>query len=555
MDEIRKQVSKAHRRLTLQQFLAIVPWTMFAALAAAIVALAVPRVWAIEALAGSPGSLYWTWGWIGGCLLLGLAAAIVWTRLARRGELQAAIEIDRRFGLKERVSSALSLGPRDVDSEFGRALVQDATRRVGGIDVREHFKLGVSWRVLLPLAPAAAAFALALLVPCAVREKTTQATESPAAIRQQTKSSIEALKKRLSESKKIAEEKGLKDAEAHLQELMQRLEKLDSEADKLDRKEALVKLNDLKEDLEQRRKQLGGAEDMRKQMNQLKDVQRGPADRAAKAMKDGDFKQAMNELQQLQDKLQAGEMNAEEQKALAQQLEQMQQKLNDLADAHEQAKQELEQQIQQKKNEGDLEAAGKLQQKLDELKQLDQQMNNMKQMADKLGECSKCLGENGNPQQAAEKLGQIAEQLGQMQQQLDELETLDEAMQQIADAKNAMACKECNGQGCAHCQGQGQKNDQPGNGMGEGRGGGARPEEETPTGEFQSRVRGNVQPGESVRTGDADGPNAKGVTKESVKEEIKAAMSRDVDPLTNQRIPREQRDHAREYFERYREGK
>jgi hypothetical protein len=185
-------------------------------------------------------------------------------------------------------------------------------------------------------------------------------------------------------------------------------------------------------------------------------------------------------------------------------------------------------------------------------------MNDLQEMAEKLGECSKCLGEGGNPQAAGEKLKQIADKLGEMQRELDELETFDEAMKQIAEAKNAMACKECNGQGCAHCQNQGQgknQNGQPGDGMGEGQGQGHRPEQETPTGEFESKVRGDVQPGESVRTGDADGPNAKGATKESVKEEVKAALSRDVDPLTNQHIPREQRDHAREYFERYREGK
>jgi hypothetical protein len=186
-------------------------------------------------------------------------------------------------------------------------------------------------------------------------------------------------------------------------------------------------------------------------------------------------------------------------------------------------------------------------------------MNNLDQMAQQLGECSKCLGKNGNPKEAADKLGQIADQLAEMQQQLDELETLDEAMKQIADAKNAMACKECNGQGCAHCQGQGQgqgqgKGQQNGNGMGEGQGEGHRPEKETPTGEFLSRVGAKPEAGESVRTGDADGPNAPGISKESLKQELDAAKSRDVDPLTNQHIPREQRDHARQYFERYREG-
>ncbi|MEQ8785457.1 MAG: hypothetical protein RIC55_04130 [Pirellulaceae bacterium] len=570
MEEIRKQVSRAHRRLVLEQLLGVLPWTMFAALAVALLAIAVPKIWAIEALAQPTAAQWWTWSWIAGCAVVGLLSGVIWTWLARRGEMQAALELDRRYGLKERVSSALSLAEQDRESEFGRALLGDAERRVRGIDVREQFRLGVSWRALLPLLPAVIAFTLAVFVPYAVREQTTQATETQLITKAQTKKSINDLKKKLNESRKIAQEKGLEEAEAHLKELMKRLDKLDAEADKLDRKDALVKLNDLKKDLEQRREKLGNGDEMRKQMNRLKDVQRGPADRAANAMKNGDFKQAMNEIQQLQDKLRNGELNEQEQKDLANQLQQMQEKLQEAVDAHKKAKQELEEEIkklQDKQNNGGLndqekQELQKRQQQLDDLKQQDEQMNRMQQMAQQLGECSKCLGEGGDPQQAADQLDQLAQQLGEMQQELDELETLDNVMEQIADAKNAMACEQCQGKGCQQCQGLGKmpgmgqgQGDQPGNGMGRGQGEGHRPEEATDTGEFLSKVAAKPGAGEAVRQGEAGGPNAPGVTRESVKAEIKAAMSRDVDPLTNERIPRDQRDHAREYFERYRTGK
>jgi hypothetical protein len=565
MDEIRKQVSRAHRRMVLEQFLGIVPWTMFAALGVALLAIAVPKIWAIDALAAPAAARWWTWSWIGGCAVAGLLAAVIWTWLVRRGAMQAAIELDRRYGLKERVSSALSLRDRDLESEFGQALRDDAVRRVRGIDVREQFRLRASWRALLPLLPAVIVFALAAFVPYAVHEQTTEATETQILAKAHTKKSISDLKKKLDESRKIAHEKGLKEAETHLKELMKRLDKLDAEADKMDRKDALVKLNDLKKDLELRRQKLGGSDQMRKQMNRLKDVQRGPADRAAQAMKNGDFKQAMNEIQKLQDKLRAGQLTEKEQQDLAKQLQQMQEKLQEAVDAHEKAKQELEEQIkklQEKKKNGGLneQEEKELQQRkqqLEDLKQQDEQMNRMNQMAQQLGECSKCLGQGGDPQQAADKLDQLAQQLQQMQQELDELEALDDVMEQFADAKNAMACEHCNGQGCEHCQGKGRLEQRPGgfaSGPGRGPGGGFQPEEKTDTGQYLSKVGTKPRAGEAVRQGEAGGPNAPGVTRESVKAEIEAAMSRDVAPLTTERIPRDQRDHAREYFDRLRTG-
>ena len=66
---------------------------------------------------------------MGGALGVGLVAAIVWTLVSRRSVLDAAIELDLRFGLKERVSSSLSLSEDDLQSDAGRALVKDALKK------------------------------------------------------------------------------------------------------------------------------------------------------------------------------------------------------------------------------------------------------------------------------------------------------------------------------------------------------------------------------------------------------------------------------------------
>lgn len=90
--------------------------------------------------------------------------------------------------------------------------------------------------------------------------------------------------------------------------------------------------------------------------------------------------------------------------------------------------------------------------------------------------------------------------------------------------------------------------------MGDGQGQGERPEAVTEKGYFDSQVRGKLRPGEAIRTGDADGPNIAGLTQEEVKQEIESTSSQDSDPLTNQRLPRSQREHAKQYFERFRKG-
>ena len=90
-----------------------------------------------------------------------------------------------------------------------------------------------------------------------------------------------------------------------------------------------------------------------------------------------------------------------------------------------------------------------------------------------------------------------------------------------------------------------------GNGLSEGEGSGYRPERETDTGVYESKVRGNPKAGEAVRIGDVIGPNKAGQSQESIKQEILSAVRNDSDPLSDQRLPKEQRDHVREYYKQF----
>lgn len=90
--------------------------------------------------------------------------------------------------------------------------------------------------------------------------------------------------------------------------------------------------------------------------------------------------------------------------------------------------------------------------------------------------------------------------------------------------------------------------------MGEGRGQGARPEEETDTGFYNSQVQGDPKGGRAVVTGTIEGPNLSGDVREDIKDAVSAVRSGRQDPLQGVHLPPEQREITRQYIERYREG-
>jgi chemotaxis protein histidine kinase CheA len=546
MDQIRRQVAQARRRLVLQQFMGVFPWCLFVALMVAAIALAVPKIWVLPV-----DQQVWMWSWIGGAAAAGFLIAFIWTYVVRRGTLDAAIEVDRRFGLKERVSSALALQPTERDTEAGRALIHDASQRIEMVVVSEKFSVSAGWRPLLPVMPALVAFALAFLIPNAQSE---QAKAAAAATQQKqlVKASTQELKKKLAQKKEDAQKKGLQDAEDLFRKITLGIDELNNKDD-VDQKKALVKLNDLAKELAQKRDSLGDSEKMKQQFDKLKELQKGPADKMAEALKEGNFEKAIEELKQLKEQLEKGELKEADKEKLAQQLEQMKQKLQEMAEAHKEAKRELERQIEQKMKEGDLEAVNKLQKKLDELKKADKQMTRMESMASKCEQCQAAMKE-GDAQKAAAELAKLEQDLDSMQADLEQLETINEIMDELADAKDAMR-----GEQDGNMMGKGMM-DEPldqigfGDGMNEGKGGGYRDEQETATGTYDSRQRAQPKAGAAVRVGDAGGPNRANKSTEDIKEQIISSLSKDSDPLTDQRLPRSQQDHVKEYYQRLRKG-
>lgn len=543
MDVLKQQIRRAQRRLSLQRFLGLLSWCWFGALALAAAAIAIDK---FQPLGVRPEA------WIGGALALGLLVAVGWTWFTRRGPLEAALEIDRRFGLKERVSSTLALSPEQLESSAGRALVEDAVKRIDRLHVADQFRIKLNRWSWAPLAPAALAALISLLP--AVSGSKAGGSVATKADRKAVKTSTESLRKKLIERRKEAREQGLKDAEDLFARLEQGTKEL-TKSDAADRKQALVKLNDLAKDLEKRRQRLGGGDKLQDQLKQLKDIQQGPGDKLAKALQKGDFQQALQNLKELRNQLDNDNLDAESKAQLAKQLDQMEKKLKQLVDAHKKLKQDLQQQAKQLRQQGRNKEADEIEKQLAKLDQQAPQMEQLERMADKLGQCSQCM-KQGNKAGAKAAMDAMQAELAELQQQADEMAMLDEALSELDMTKDAMNCQECDGAGCPSCRSSGSNRlGRPEMGLGRGRGTGPRPEEKTNSGFFDTKARTKTGKGAAVVVGSVKGPNVKGQVQQQIQTEFEAAKAANEDPLTEQELPRAYREHAQKYFDSLREGK
>ena len=544
MDTITKQVRQAQRQLNLQQFLSRLPWCWFATLLAAVIAIALDKfyptgvdatVWMTSALTAS--------------FVLALVIAGVWSYVSRQSSLVAAIEIDKRYGLKERVSSSIALSSAEQETEAGKAVVEDAIRRVGRIDVREHFGITLGRRFLMPLLPLLIAFAVGFFVEQRKGQSTAGATPTEQS-QKEIKKQAQQLRKRLAERRKRLSESGLKDADKIFGELDKEMKEMEKKTP-ANTKQAMIKLNKLTDKVNERRKALGGSDKIKEQMQKLKNFKRGPADKMADALKKGDLKKAKAELDNLKQKLKDNKLNDEEKKALGEQLKQMQDKLQNMANAHKQAMDDLKKQVEQAKAEGNNQKAEDLQKQRDKLAQQAPQMKKASDMAKKLGQCANAM-KNGDQKGAQKAMDDLAQELEQMQMDMQEMAAMDDALEQLQDCKNGMCQNGGQGQDGKDGQGQGNKQGkQPGDGLGPGQGRGERPEAEHDTATYDTKVRQNVRKGKAVVTGLADGPNAKGKVRQTIKDEFSSEATGPSDPLTDSKLPRAQRSHVEQYFKSF----
>lgn len=569
MNKIRQKVAQAHRRIVIGYFFNVLTWSVFSCLLLAAIGLAVPKIWYLSFLQSESNYQNWVYSWIAGGALFGILIPLLVTWRKTASQLSAAIEVDQRFGLKERLSSALTLEDKVAETSVGQALLQDAADQADIIDVRDEFRYQPTARALLPIIPVLLLFGI-MMIPNA--EKKAGASEPDRTDSKQVEIAIKELKKQIEQKRTERITKGLKDADGKVKALEKKFDKLIDEEDS-SKKDTLIKLNDIKKQIAERQKELGSSQELKESLNKLRDVGEGPAKELADAMSKGDMADAKKAIKALVNKLKAGELSEIEKKKLVKDLKKMAGELEKAAKEHQAEKKKLEEQIKKAVKEGDLDKAAQLQQQLDEKKAIDQQQEKLEQIGQKLADCADYMkpggkpgppksgqklgkqGEQKNPQQkqnamkqAGEALEDLEKQLEQMQQEMGEMEALEDLEQLANDCKDCLAEGSKNGQGKS--DGRPKWQDWA---KGGGRGAGQRDMEKGDTGTFKSKVKGKLQAGQTVVTGTADGKNLVGRSLSETRDLIEASISKESDPLENQKMSRIQREHAQQYFKSLRD--
>jgi septal ring factor EnvC (AmiA/AmiB activator) len=443
---VHRQVSKASRRLFVQTLLDSLVWCWSAALLTSVVwFLAQP--W----LLGTQDE--WVrWAVAGGIFIFatGVGFGLAWRRSP--SQVTAALELDGRFQLRERITTTLLLAPDTQESPAGQALIADANERVAKLDVRTRFPLRLSWTALVvpgcALLLGATAYLPDPVQATAPAEAAKPKEERKIVLGKDLEEDVKKFKQfaKMFQNPKTEDEKELK---RRIDEILKIDPKNKDQERELEAKIQAVK-NDLQDRLDnlqaeqQKKKELENQ--LKKQLGQDGQKQEGPANDIQKALGDGDAAKAAEKMKELADKLKNDKLDEKQRRDLQNQLDELKKQLNDVADQKaqkdelnkrrkelEKEKQDLEQaqkDLEKQKEQGKIDDK-ELQKKQDELKQKQQALQQkqqalekndaqMKENADKLQElkevakdldkAQKCLGD-GKCDKAGDNLADAAAKL------------------------------------------------------------------------------------------------------------------------------------------------
>jgi chemotaxis protein histidine kinase CheA len=546
MSEFDRPIGRVWRRLRFQRFLAALVWCLAAGLI--LVAAEVVAAKFFPRLATIPN---WApWAAAGGLAVLAALVIAVFTGPSR---LDAAVAIDHSFGLAERLSTAIAL-PDDLrETPAGSALLTDARRHLEHLDVASQFSIRAPRRAWVPLIPAALAFGLMFLPAELVQAKEKKAARPVTAEEKKAISqSMKSLAKTLNAQRKELEKQQLTETEQILAQIEKAAEKLEK-SPPATKDRAMVEMNKLTDMLKDRQKQVGTSEQIAKQLQQLKEMSsEGPADDLAKDLAKGDFAKAAADLKKLKEQMKNGKLSDAQKKELAEQVKELKEKLDQLANMDERRKQ-----LEDAKKSGAI-SEEQYKQQMAKLDEQAKQLKNLQKLAKTMQEVQQAL-EQGDTQKAANALGMSEQQLQEMARDLAEMETLDQALAELQEAKNGMAGDGMNqlGQRLDGFNQLGQNDGQGNNGqgLGRGRGQGDRPEAPDNTSAYNTKVKQQFGKGKAVLEG--FGPYSKQVKGASVleiQETVEAASEQAAEALTNQKIPSSIRRHVQGYFDQIRKG-
>jgi hypothetical protein len=535
---LQRQVGRVHRRLVLQSVLntLVICWVGAILLAAGWFLL---QPWVLEQPAA-----WLRWAVAGGLLALGTMVGIVLGIMRAPSKLAAALSLDAEFGLKERVTTSLTLAPEQETTPAGIALLADANQRVRDLDVGSRFPVRMSWTAaLLPIGAALLAVVAVFYQPT----KNSQANASTANDLQKPPPNADQINQKMKELVKKPADKPLpnKMKSEELKELEAELEKIANRPTdtKEQVRERIKEMTALEDAMKAREKEMAEkSRSLQKQLKQLdhmvnqKDLTEGPAKDLQKALAEGKLDKAREEIEKLARKMKNNELTAQEKEQLKKQLDNLSKKL-DRAAKMKDKEEEL------KKANLDPET---LKREMAALKKESQKMADMKELAQQLAKCQKAINE-GDMDMASQTLDKAGKKVQEMDME-DDLSELREDLKRLEGAKDAS--------GEAMDQGEPMERDNledyegPG-GIGAGR----RPlAPKAPFKSFDAKNKGEFDnKGRKIFDGYAPGQNFRKRTNVEIAGEVKQASQEAPEAIEQQRIPKAAREMAKGYFQRMRE--
>jgi DNA repair exonuclease SbcCD ATPase subunit len=467
--------------------------------------------------------------------------------------LQAALALDQKFQLRERLTTALSLDEQVRQSEIGQALISDANSKAEKLVVPQQFPVRLTPRAWwIP----AQGIALLLIVwlyhpqPATsnTQEKSTgkevveakkineateklNATRPPMKKMPDRKNRSEELKALEAELEKLFGEIKAKTEEKKLEEIRAKAEQAASTEEKLKKfiNEQTEKLNQLQDQLS-------------KMDRQETDKSEGFDKDFREALSKGDLNKAKEEIEGLKKKALEKNLTEEERKDLEKQLGALVEKLDKMAKNDKEQK-KLKDLIAQAKKEGrDAEA---LERALKNLQEQAAKHRELQEFAKKAGECKKCL-EQKDFEGLSEKLGELSKQLDQLGDDVQDLSEAEEHLQNLKKLRDSL-CKACEGE----CEGDGKPGERD---YAKGKGVASGKRDENPDAQTNSEearqpglfdTRGKKRYGGSI-----DGPAFTKRTSVEMAGEIQEAVQQGGEAMDVQRLRKSDQQAVKEYFER-----
>ncbi len=536
---LHRQIARVGRRLFAQTLLNALAWCWAAAL---LLTLA----WFLVQPLAFAAPEWLRWAVAGGALAVGAAAAVVFAVVRAPSRLAAALSLDEKFGLRERVTTSLTLTPEQEATSAGKALLEDVGHRVAKLDVGSRFPVQVRWHAaLVPAAAALLAVVAVFYQPPAGPPPASAGENEPLAAVDRDKIE-EAVKNREKKQpdKRPADEPRSDD----LKKLEEELEKIlnqprDTKEQVRDQVKDLGSLEDKMKEMEERlaKKQQDKADALKKQMEQKERLAKkqknegkdSDADKSdlAKALERADLDKAADEIQKLAKKLkdEGDKLSKEDREKIQEQIKKLQDDLEQLTRDTE----ELEDDLKRLAREGKLDEE-ELRRELEELqknrKQLEREMEEMRELIEELDKCEKCL-EEGDCEGAAEALRRVAKKLGRLGDDAD-LKELAEQLEQLRACRRAM------------CQGlDGKKGGMPG---------GLRDSRDTETTSKEERVRNELSKGSLRVVGDAPGDGTRPKSPSQIQPgstDFQQAVQQASEASERQRVPKAAADQVKGFFE------